>query len=221
MALSLAVGFVVDDAIVMLENIVRHMEMGKSARQASFDGSKEIGFTIMSMTISLVAVFIPVLLLPGIVGKLFNEFAVTISIAILISGFISLTFTPMLCSRFLRPTKEHGQGLASLADRIFEKFLGMYKWSLELALDNKLLVVGIFILMLIATGAVFSIMPKGFMPTEDQGQIIAMTEGEQGISYDAMVEHHDELVKIIMADPNVESVMSSIGVGNGQSESDA
>ncbi|HEY9715719.1 MAG TPA: efflux RND transporter permease subunit [Chroococcales cyanobacterium] len=216
MSLSLAVGFVVDDAIVMLENIVRHMEMGKTAMEAAIDGSKEIGFTILSMTLSLVAVFLPVLLLPGIVGRLFNEFAVTISISILISGFISLTFTPMLCSRFLRPThKGHSNSITAVSDAIFDKVLGAYKWTLELALSNKLAVVAIFLAMLLATGVLFSAMPKGFMPEEDQGQIVIMTEGEQGISYDAMVAHHAELVNVLLQDPNVQSVMSSIGVGNG------
>src|SRR6202034_826039 len=139
MALSLSVGFVVDDAIVMLENIVRHMEMGKPSMQAAYDGSTEIGFTILSMTLSLVAVFIPVLLLPGIVGKLFNEFAVTISVAILISGFISISFTPMLCSRFLRPTK-HGEKqnpLVAASDRMFAWLLEGYRTTLHFALDHR------------------------------------------------------------------------------------
>jgi len=216
MALSLSVGFVVDDAIVMLENIVRHLEMGKPAMQAAYDGSAEIGFTILSMTLSLVAVFIPVLLLPGIVGKLFNEFAVTISIAILISGFISLSFTPMLCSRFLRHSKEDSKNpLVRLADRMFGVLLDGYRSTLHFALDNKLIVVATFLVMVVATGLMFTIMPKGFMPNEDTGQIVAMTEAQQGTSFDAMVNYHQQLTNIILADPNVDSVMSSIGVGNG------
>jgi HAE1 family hydrophobic/amphiphilic exporter-1 len=215
MALSLSVGFVVDDAIVMLENIVRHMEMGKTSMEAALDGSREIGFTILSMTISLIAVFIPVLLLPGIVGRLFNEFAVTISVAIMISGFISLTFTPMLCSRFLKPPDEKKSPLIKASESIFGIMLAFYTATLKFALRNKPLVIIGFVAMLIATGFVFTIVPKGFMPNEDTGQIVAMTEGQQGISYDAMVRKHAQLCQIILQDPNVESVMSSIGVGNG------
>ncbi|HEY9684639.1 MAG TPA: efflux RND transporter permease subunit [Oculatellaceae cyanobacterium] len=215
MALSLSVGFVVDDAIVMLENIVRHMEMGKPPMRAALDGSKEIGFTILSMTISLIAVFIPVLLLPGIVGRLFNEFAVTISVAIMISGFISLTFTPMLCSRFLRPSSEKRSALNKASEAVFDFMLQFYTITLKFALANKPLVVFGFILMLAGTGFVFSIVPKGFMPSEDTGQIVAMTEGQQGISYDAMVRKHAQLCDIILKDPSVQSCMSSIGIGNG------
>jgi len=215
MALSLSVGFVVDDAIVMLENIVRHMEMGKSSMEAALDGSREIGFTILSMTISLIAVFIPVLLLPGIVGRLFNEFAVTISVAIMISGFISLTFTPMLCSRYLKPPDEKKTALIKASESTFGIMLAFYTATLKVALRNKPLVMLGFVLMLLATGFVFTIVPKGFMPNEDTGQIVAMTEGQQGISYDAMVRKHAQLCEIILQDPNVQSVMSSIGVGNG------
>jgi HAE1 family hydrophobic/amphiphilic exporter-1 len=215
MALSLSVGFVVDDAIVMLENIVRHVEMGKTAMQAALDGSREIGFTILSMTISLIAVFIPVLLLPGIVGRLFNEFAVTISVAIMISGFISLTFTPMLCSRFLRPADDKRSALNKLSEAAFSGLLWFYTMTLRFALRHKPLVMLGFVTMLLATVFVFGIVPKGFMPSEDSGQILAMTEGQQGISYDAMVRKHEQLCAIILKDVNVESVMSSIGVGNG------
>lgn len=215
MALSLSVGFVVDDAIVMLENIVRHMEMGKPPMQAAYDGSKEIGFTILSMTLSLVAVFIPVLLMPGIIGKLFNEFSVTISVAILISGLTSLTFTPMLCSRFLRAHSHDNQsGITGATDRAFKHVVGWYDRTLLMALNNKGVVVCTFLGMLIATVVLFSIIPKGFMPDEDTAQIVGMTEGEQGLSFDAMESHHEKLVTIILQDPNVESVMSSIGVGN-------
>jgi HAE1 family hydrophobic/amphiphilic exporter-1 len=216
MALSLSVGFVVDDAIVMLENIVRHMEMGKPALQAAYEGAGEIGFTILSMTISLVAVFIPVLLMPGIIGRLFNEFAVTISVAILISGFISLSFTPMLCSRFLKPGQEHKKNrFMEAIDRAFNALLHLYDRTLVIALSNKLLVVLAFVIMALGTMALFVISPKGFMPTEDTGQIVAMTEGEQGISFDSMVRHHAALCDIIKEDENVQSIMSSLGVGNG------
>jgi HAE1 family hydrophobic/amphiphilic exporter-1 len=217
MALSLAVGFVVDDAIVMLENIVRHTEMGKPAMQAALDGSKEIGFTILSMTISLVAVFIPVLLLPGIVGRLFNEFAVTISVAILISGFISLTFTPMLCSRFLRPAHSSNKTnpMVALSEHLFEGMAYLYRHSLLIALKNKAAVTVLFLAMLLGTAFLFQEIPKGFMPAEDTGQIVVMTEGPQGASFEAMRHYHQKLVDVIQKDPNVESVMSSIGVGNG------
>jgi hydrophobic/amphiphilic exporter-1 (mainly G- bacteria), HAE1 family len=216
MALSLSVGFVVDDAIVMLENIVRHMEMGKPPMQAALDGSAEIGFTILSMTISLVAVFIPVLLLPGIVGRLFNEFAVTIGVAICISGFISLTFTPMLCSRFLKAYEGPKQSkLLNFSERAFKRLTEYYERSLRYALQNRHLVVATFLAMLLGTALLFVIVPKGFMPSEDTGQILAMTEGEQGISFDAMVKKHAELCDIIVQNPNVQSYMSSIGVGQG------
>ncbi|MBX9689489.1 MAG: efflux RND transporter permease subunit [Candidatus Obscuribacterales bacterium] len=215
MALSLAVGFVVDDAIVMLENIVRHLEMGKEAKQAALDGSREIGFTIISMTISLVAVFIPVLLLPGIVGRLFNEFAVTISTAILISGFISLTLTPMLCSRFLKAHGSKTNPSIALAEQLFAAMSQLYKMTLLSALRHKGLVSTIFIVMLLGTGLLFQEIPKGFMPSEDTGQILVMTEGPQGCSFDSMKKHHQALVDMIRKDPNVESVMSSIGVGTG------
>jgi hydrophobic/amphiphilic exporter-1 (mainly G- bacteria), HAE1 family len=215
MALSLAVGFVVDDAIVMLENIVRHLEMGKPALEAALDGSKEIGFTILSMTLSLVAVFIPVLLLPGIVGHLFNEFAVTISVAILISGFISITLTPMLCSRFLRPHDQQARGLVAVSEQMFSLIYRLYRATLVIALKNKEMVTVIFLVMLVATGYLFQDIPKGFMPSEDAGQIVVMTEGAQGSSFDSMKRHHDKLIEVIQKDPNVHSTMSSIGVGNG------
>ncbi len=216
MALSLSVGFVVDDAIVMLENIVRHMEMGEAPMEAALNGSREIGFTILSMTLSLVAVFIPVLLMPGIVGRLFNEFAVTISIAILISGFISLSLTPMLCSRFLRPAGKESQGkLHLLTEHGFKRALGFYEWSLNWALHNKPSVIIVFLLMFVGTAVLFGIVPKGFMPSEDTGQIVCMTEAEQGTSYDAMVQLHSQICTLIGQNPNVQSYMSSIGVGNG------
>lgn len=216
MALSLSVGFVVDDAIVMLENIVRHMEMGKTPMQAAYDGSAEIGFTILSMTLSLVAVFLPVLLLPGVVGRLFNEFGVTISIAILISGFISLSFTPMLCSRFLRPVNKEGKNrLSGWSDKFFAVLLRLYKSTLQFALRHKSFVALGFVVMLIMTGLLFISMPKGFMPNEDTGQLVVMTEAEQGASFQQMSRLHKALSDIILKDKNVESVMSSIGVGNG------
>ena len=223
MALSLSVGFVVDDAIVMLENIVRHMEMGEPPMEAALNGAREIGFTILSMTLSLVAVFIPVLLMPGIVGRLFNEFAVTISIAILISGFISISLTPMLCSRFLKPHnaghdgKPRGLGarMTAAADRGFSVALDFYRHTLNMALAAKPVVLVLFVLMVLGTGLLFAIIPKGFMPAEDTGQIVCMTEAGQGTSYDKMVRLHTQLTQIIAQNKNVKSYMSSLGVGNG------
>jgi HAE1 family hydrophobic/amphiphilic exporter-1 len=215
MALTLSVGFVVDDAIVVLENIVRHLELGDSALQSSLIGSREIGFTIVSMTLSLVAVFIPVLLMQGVVGKLFFEFAVTISVAILISGFISLSLTPMLCSKFLRPKKEKEKPNAAVAfaEEWFSTLQGIYEKALRWALANRLTVVTTFVIMFLATVLLFTFMPKGFMPSEDQGQIVGITQAPQGISFDDMVRHHRALSDIIKADPNVQSFMSSVGTG--------
>lgn len=217
MALSLSVGFVVDDAIVMLENIHRHMEMGKPAFEAAYDGAKEIGFTILSMTLSLVAVFIPVLLLPGIVGRLFNEFSVTISVAILISGFISLTFTPMLCSRFLKPANANAvkSPVLEKSEAVFSWMISNYRTSLRYSLRHKRMVVNVFVGMVVLTAIMFVVMPKGFMPGEDANQILIMTEAAQGASFDDMVNKHKSLCNIIRQDKDVQSVMSSIGIGNG------
>jgi HAE1 family hydrophobic/amphiphilic exporter-1 len=212
MALTLSVGFVVDDAIVMLENIVRHMEMGKSRLQAALDGSKEIGFTILSMTLSLAAVFIPVLFMGGIIGRLLHEFAVTISVAILVSGFVSLTLTPMLCSRFLQPPKEAHHGRAYMwLEHIFDKMLELYERTLQWVLRHSTLVMVSLIVSIIVTGYLFVIMPKGFLPSEDTGSLFAFTEAAEGISFDAMKEHQKAVAEIVMKDPNVENIMSSIG----------
>jgi len=216
MALTLSVGFVVDDAIVVLENIVRHMEMGAHPFEAALMGSKEIGFTVLSMTLSLVAVFIPVLFMPGIVGRLFYEFGVTISVAILISCFISLSLTPMLCSKWLR--KESAEKVskpAKLAQSGFDKVLKVYEQLLHLALQSRPLVVWGFVIMLVLNVFLFAFMPKGFIPNEDTGQIVGITEAPEGISFTDMVRHHEMLSKIIEKDANVQSYMSSIGTGNG------
>jgi HAE1 family hydrophobic/amphiphilic exporter-1 len=210
MALTLSVGFVVDDAIVMLENIVRHREMGKSRLQAAYDGSAEIGFTIVSMTISLAAVFIPVLFMQGIVGRLLHEFAVTIGIAILISGFVSLTLTPMLCSRWLRHEEKHGR-LFRLSERFFDGLLAFYDWGLKKAIRWKALTVSVSLVVLAATAYLFVTIPKGFIPDQDTGQIFGFTEAAQGISFEAMARHQQEVAKILHNDPNIASVMSSIG----------
>jgi HAE1 family hydrophobic/amphiphilic exporter-1 len=212
MALILAVGFVVDDAIVMLENIVRHMEKGEDVLQAALKGSKEISFTIISMTLSLVAVFIPVLFMGGILGRLLHEFAVTIGVAILVSGFVSLSLTPMLCSRFLRHStvQKHGR-LYMASERFFAGMLQAYEWSLRLVLRHKRTTMVITGLTLVATIYLFGAIPKGFLPSEDTGQIFAFTEAQQGISFDSMAKHQQELAEIVSNDPNVDSFMSSIG----------
>jgi len=216
MALTLSVGFVVDDAIVVLENIVRHMEMGLNPFEAALIGSKEIGFTVLSMTLSLVAVFIPVLFMPGVVGRLFCEFGITISVAILISGFISLSLTPMLCSKWLRKAEAHTMGKpAKMARGAFDVVLKGYEQLLHLALAHRRLVIWAFVIMVVLNGLIFIFMPKGFLPSEDTGQIVGITQAPEGISFTDMVRHHQMLSKIIEQDPNVQSYMSSIGTGNG------
>jgi HAE1 family hydrophobic/amphiphilic exporter-1 len=212
MAMILAVGFVVDDAIVMLENIVRHMEQGEPVLQASLNGSKEIGFTILSMTISLVAVFIPVLFMGGIMGRLLHEFAVVISISILVSGVVSLSLTPMLCSRFLRPHGQEKHGRIYMAlERFFDGMLHAYERSLTVVLKHRIVMLAVTGALFIITIFLFIVMPKGFLPTEDTGQIFAFTEAQQGISFEDMAAHQKELMNIVASDPNVDQFMSSIG----------
>ena len=189
MALILCVGFVVDDAIVVLENIVRHMEMGEAPFEAAINGSREIGFTILSMTLSLAAVFIPVFFLSGILGRLLHEFAVTIAAAILVSGFVSLTLTPMLCSRFLRPPREERHGrLYNLTERIFQGMLHVYDRTLTGVLRHQRFTMIISVLLLVVTLFLLGIIPKGFLPSEDTGSIFTFTEAAQGISFEAMVQ---------------------------------
>lgn len=214
MALTLAVGFVVDDAIVMLENIVRHMEKGESAMEAAFNGSREIGFTIVSMTISLVAVFIPVLFMGGILGRLLHEFAVTIGVAILVSCFVSLTLTPMLCSRFLKPpaAERHGR-LYLFMERFFDRMLRLYERSLKQVLRFRRTTMVLTILVTLITGWLFTRIPMGFLPTEDTGRLNADTEAAQGTSFEEMKRHQEALAAIIAKDPNVDGFMSSIGSG--------
>ena len=214
MALTLSVGFVVDDAIVMLENIVRHMEAGEPPLQAAFDGSREVGFTILSMTLSLAAVFIPVLFMGGIVGRLFHEFAVTIGAAILVSGIVSLTLTPMLCSRFLKPPHEakHGR-FYEASERVYEKVLGWYERSLLWVMGRRLVALVLSVFILIGTVALFVIIPKGFLPSEDIAQIVGTTETVQGTSFDDLVRHQLQVMAIIQNDPNVDGSMSFLGGG--------
>lgn len=212
MALTLSVGFVVDDAIVMLENIVRHVEKGEAPLSAALKGAKEIGFTILSMTLSLVAVFIPILFLPGLVGRLFNQFAVTISIAILLSGLTSISLTAMLCSRFLKvQNKESESRMHKVVNSTFNTGLEYYSKSLRFALNHKLYVVLAFVLMVGATVYTFKVMPKGFLPSEDVGSIFGMTEGPQGMSFDNMAAHQKQLAEIVGRDTNVRAYMSSVG----------
>jgi len=214
MALTLSVGFVVDDAIVMLENIVRHLEMGKRTMEAALDGAREIGFTIVSMTLSLTAVFIPILLMGGIMGRLFHEFAVTIGVAILVSGFVSLTLTPMLCSRFLRRPKEerHGRWYEA-TERIYQRSLAWYSRSLNWVMDHRPATMIFSAGILVAMALLFVIVPKGFIPTEDTGQIQGTTETLEGSSYEAMRDHQLAVADILRRDPYVDHFMSTVGGG--------
>ena len=212
MALTLSVGFVVDDAIVMLENIVRHMEHGESPMDAAHRGSKEIGFTIISMTISLVAVFIPVLFMAGMLGRMLHEFAVTITFAILISGVVSLTLTPMLCSRFLKPPAEQKHGsLYNFMERFFSGMLNMYERSLSKVLRFRRTTVVVTLAMTVVTVWLFARMPKGLLPPDDIGAIFAITEGAQGVSFEEMKIQQNKLMQIVLQEPNVEAFMSSVG----------
>jgi HAE1 family hydrophobic/amphiphilic exporter-1 len=235
MALTLSVGFVVDDAVVMLENIVRRTELGDGVMEASLKGSREIGFTIVSMTISLVAVFIPVLFLGGILGRLFREFAITISVAILISGFVSLSLTPMLCSRLLKAVRHRGGNghdgaePARTNDRsqheqlsvwwrvtegAYERMVDGYKWTLQWVLEHRLFTVLASALLAVLTAYFFYIIPKGFIPTDDTGQIVGYTEAAQGISFPEMSRHQQALVDVIRTDPDVSGVLSTVGASD-------
>ena len=218
MALTLSVGFVVDDAIVMLENIVRHIEMGERPFEAALKGSKEIGFTIVSMTLSLAAVFIPVLFMGGILGRLLREFAITISAAILVSGLVSLTLTPMLASRFLARHKAGSHGRFYLAaERVFDAMLGTYRWTLSLVMRHRFATLLVSTGVLAATVYLFIAIPKGFVPSQDTGQISGVTEAAQDISFDSMVKHQQQIAAIVLQDPNVEGFMSSVGAGGPNS----
>jgi HAE1 family hydrophobic/amphiphilic exporter-1 len=214
MALTLSVGFVVDDAIVMLENIVRHMEMGKPRMQAALDGSKEISFTIISMTVSLAAVFIPILFMGGIVGRLMHEFAVTIGAAILVSGMVSLTLTPMLCSRFLKPlhSMHHGR-MYNAVERSFDAWLKGYAWTLKQTIRFKAVTMLVSALLLAGTVYLFGVIPKGFIPSVDTGQIGGGVEFAQGVGYDTTVLRMREIMQILQTDPNVAAFTGDSGGG--------
>jgi HAE1 family hydrophobic/amphiphilic exporter-1 len=216
MALTLAVGFVVDDAIVMLENIVRHMEMGKPPMKAAVDGAAEVGFTIISMTVSLTAVFIPILFLGGIIGRLFHEFAVVIAVSILVSGFVSLTLTPMLSSRFLKPhghDEKHGRAYQS-TERAYDWLLKKYEVSLHWVMAHRFTTVIFSVAILVGTVVAFVIIPKGFIPSQDIGQMFATTEAAQGVSFDEMVAHQKQIAAIVAQDTNVLGFMSATGGGS-------
>jgi len=214
MALTLAVGFVVDDAIVVLENIVRHMEQGEKPYDAAVKGAQEIGFTIVSMTISLVAAFIPVLFMSGMLGRILREFAVTICVSILVSGFISLSLTPMLCSRYLRPPHDQKHGaLYNFLGRCLDLMNKGYEVSLAWVMRHHATTMVLSGVVLVATVYMFGLVPKGFIPSEDTGQVLINTESAQGVAYEQMVQYQQQLAAIVARDPNVESFFSSIGSG--------
>ena len=212
MALTLCVGFVVDDAIVMLENISRHLEMGKTAMQATLDGAREVGFTIVSMTLSLAAVFIPVLFMGGVLGRLLHEFAITIMAAVLVSGFVSLSLTPMLCSRYLRPHSQQRHGaLYRTSERAFDGVRDLYDVTLGWSLRHRRIVMIVFAGIFAATAWLFSAMPKGFLPSTDTGQLLVFTEAAQDIGFEAMAEKQRAAANIVRNDPNVQAVAAFIG----------
>jgi hydrophobic/amphiphilic exporter-1 (mainly G- bacteria), HAE1 family len=211
MALTLSVGFVVDDAIVMLENIHRHIERGAKPLEAALNGSREIGFTILSMTISLAAVFIPILFMGGVIGRLFREFAVTIGVSILVSGFVSLSLTPMLCSRFLKHDEKKHSRLYEWSEKGFDAMVGFYARTLGPALRHPGAVLAGSAVVLAATGWLFVAIPKGFLPTEDQGLVFGFTEGAQGIGFPAMKEKQQQVAAVLRADPDVANLLSSCG----------
>ncbi len=215
MALTLSVGFVVDDAIVMLENIVRHMEMGEPPMEAAMTGSREIGFTIVSMTISLAAVFIPILFMGGILGRLFHEFAVTIGAAILVSGFVSLSLTPLLAGKFLRSHKDvhHGK-MYQQFERMFDGILAFYERGLKTVFRHRRATMIASLLVLAATVYLFMVVPKGFIPNEDQGQVQISIEAMQGISFQDLVLHEQAAMRIVARNPNVATYFARVGQGN-------
>ncbi len=221
MALTLAVGFVVDDAIVVLENIVRHLEMGKTPLEASLDGSREIGFTVLSMTISLAAVFIPLLFMGGILGRLFREFAVTIAVSILVSGFVSLTLTPMLCRLFLKAHSDEKHGAVyNATERVWDAILGFYRRTLHWVMGHRRTTLAFSAATLGATVWLFGYIPKGFIPSQDQGFIYATTEAQEGTSFTAMLEKQKQAAAIVGKSPYVARMISSVGDG-GRSGSTA
>ena len=216
MALTLSVGFVVDDAIVMLENIVRHIEEGEAPYEAAEKGAAEIGFTILSMTLSLAAVFIPIVFMGGIVGRLLHEFAVTIVLTILISGFISVTLTPMLCSRFLTAEKSRDHGrFYHISEKTFDYVQVRYERSLKWCIQHKTFTMSVFVVSLLATIILFYTAKEDFIPSVDTGQIQVATEAADRVSFDSMVKMQRQMAAIAQRDPNVQAVVSSVGSGGG------
>jgi len=213
MALTIAVGFIIDDAVVMMENITRHLEAGETPIAAALAGSREVGFTILSMTLSLVSVFIPLLLMSGLIGRLFREFAVTVSVAILVSGCVSLTLAPMMCGQLLKPSRpSQRQGrVAAALEALFNVALGGYAASLRWALRHRFVIMALFAATLAGTAYLYIIIPKGFFPDQDNGTILGTTEAAQDVSYAAMVEHQKELAKIVLADPDVQTAYYWVG----------
>ena len=218
MALTLSVGFVVDDAIVMLENIMRHREKGESAFEAALKGSREITFTVISMTLSLVAVFIPVMFMGGMLGRLLFEFSVSISFAIIVSGVVSLMLTPMMCSRFIpdhKPSAAHGRFYVA-AEKTFDGMRQVYDVSLQWCLAHRRTVMGVFLSTIVATVVLYRVVPKDFLPAEDTGRLIAFSQGGQDISFEAMLRYQREAADIAAADPNIEMVMSRTGASGSR-----
>ena len=214
MALILCIGFVVDDAIVMIENVVRHMEHGETALEASLKGSKEIGFTILTMTVSLAAVFIPILFLGGLLGRLFREFAITITTAILISGIVSITLTPMLCSRFLNASALHAKaGFALVMERLFNGLLHLYERSLSAVLRHRPVMLAVFAVVLAATAEMFVVVPKGFVPDEDSDALNINLHAAQGTSFYDMSKWSEQVSSIVGKNPNVDTFFVSTGGG--------
>ena len=215
MGLTIAVGFVVDDAIVMLENIVRHIEEGMKPMEAALKGAGEIGFTIISISISLIAVFIPLLLMGGIVGRLFREFAITVSITIAVSALVSLTLTPMMASRFLSSERrEHGRAY-KVVERGFDAILGFYERTLDVALKFRFVTLMVFVATVAATAGLFVVIPKGFFPTQDTGIIIGITDAAQDVSFEGMRDLQQRVNALVLKDPAVEHITSSVGAGSG------
>jgi HAE1 family hydrophobic/amphiphilic exporter-1 len=215
MALTLAVGFVVDDAIIVLENIVRHLQMGKTPLQAALDGAREISFTVISTTLSLVAVFLPVALMSGMLGRLLFEFAITVSVAILLSGVVALTMVPMLCSRVLKPMA-HREGQAALEPEeeggfIWRRLAGAYRLALDWCLRHRLVTVAVAILLAYINVHLFMAVPKGFIPSEDRGYFMAFTVARQGIAYEAMSQHTNAVAAVIAAHPGIKGVLPIVG----------
>jgi hydrophobe/amphiphile efflux-1 (HAE1) family protein len=213
MALTIAVGFIIDDAVVMVENIIRHVEAGERPLQAALIGSREIGFTILSMTFSLIAVFLPLLLMGGLIGRLFREFAVTVSVAIVISGIIALTLTPMMCGWLLRPDENRSKAgrIETFLDAAFTRSLDGYAACLRWTLRHRLTMIAVMAITLAATAFLYIVIPKGFFPQQDNGTIQGTAEAAQDISYAAMVERVHELAKVVMADPDVQTVYYWVG----------